>query len=88
MFMDSIRLTDFHKKIQTAAKVQLTDFIFLELNIFNENNVTKIYLALHKKKNVRLILRRGWPLKSERKNMLEWLIYILKASQSKMKHLL
>lgn len=51
MFMDSIRLTDFQAK-KKYKQLQLTDFIFLELNIFNENNVTKIYLALHKKKKM------------------------------------
>ena len=60
MFMDSIRLIDFQAK-KKYKQLQLTDFIFLELNISNENNVTKIYFALKKKKKkVRLILRRGW----------------------------
>ena len=49
--MDSIRLIDFQAK-KKYKQLQLTDFIFLELNIFNENNVTKIYLALHKKKKI------------------------------------
>lgn len=67
--MESIRLIDFQAK-KKYKQLQLTDFIFLELNMFNENNVTKIYLALHKKKKkLRLILRlRLDLLKSERKH--------------------
>lgn len=67
--MESIRLIDFQAK-KKYKQLQLTDFIFLELNMFNENNVTKIYLALHKKKKkLRLILRlRLDLLKPERKH--------------------
>ena len=69
MFMDSIRLIDFQAK-EKYKQLQLTDFIFLELNISNENNVTKIYLALHKKKKKSKVnfKTRLDLLKSERKH--------------------